>query len=335
MATPTVTTRASTVPLRGGESLVLCTGPLYHAAPFAYNLAQPLHRGVGSVLMDKWEPEETLQLIARHRITHTHMVATMFHRLLALPDAIKARHDISSLRYVLHGAAPTPVHVKQGMLDWFGPIIHEYYAGTEGGGTFATAEEWLAKPGTVGRPAPGRSVEILDDAGNPLDRGEVGRVFFSAPESGGFEYYKDPDKTRAAYLEGRFTLGDHGYLDEDGYLFLTGRTSELIISGGVNIYPAEIDAVLLMHPGVADVATVGVPNDEWGEEVKAVVVPAPGAMAGAVLERELIAFCRERLAHFKCPRSVDFVGDLPRSDAGKVYRGRVRAPYWEGLGREM
>jgi long-chain acyl-CoA synthetase len=332
---PTVVMRGVTAPMKSGESVALCTGPLYHAAPFAYNLAQPLHRGVGTVLMDRWDAEQTLRLVERHRVTHTHMVATMFHRMLALPDEVRRGYDLSSLQLVIHGAAPTPVHVKQAMMEWIGPVLFEYYAGTEGGGTSISAEDWLARPGSVGRPIQGRVLEILDDEGRALPPGEVGRVFFHAPEAGGFEYYKDPEKTASAYDGNRFTLGDHGYVDEEGYLFLTGRTSEVIISGGVNIYPAEVDAVLLMHPDVVDAAAVGVPNDEFGEEVKAVVVPSPARRGDAGLEQELIAFCREHLAHFKCPRSVDFVAELPRSDAGKIYRRRVREPYWRGLGREM
>jgi long-chain acyl-CoA synthetase len=319
----------------GGESVSLCTGPLYHSAPFAYNLVGPLHRGVTMVLMDKWDPEETLRLIATHRVSHTHLVATMFHRLLALGPERRASYDISSLRYVLHGAAPTPVHVKRAILEWFGPIVYEYYAGTEGGGCAITPEEWLKKPGSVGKPTMGRTLEILDDDGRVLPQGQVGRVFFSVPEAGGFEYFGDPEKTQAAYHGNRFTLGDRGYVDEDGYLFLTGRTSEVIISGGVNIYPAEIDAALLMHPAVADVAAIGVPNEEFGEEVKAVVLLAEGREASPALEQELIAFCRENLAHFKCPRSVDFVQELPRNDAGKVLRRVVRKPYWDALGREI
>jgi long-chain acyl-CoA synthetase len=287
------------------------------------------------VLMDKWDPEDTLRLIERHRVTHTHLVATMFHRLLALGPELRARHDLSSLRYVLHGAAPTPVHVKRAILEWLGPIVYEYYAGTEGGGTAITPEEWLQKPGSVGKPTAGRTLEILDDAGNSVPAGGIGRVFFSIPEGGAFEYFGDPDKTRAAYHGSRFTLGDHGYVDEDGYLFLTGRTSEVIISGGVNIYPAEIDAALLMHAAVADVAVVGAPNEEFGEEVKAVVMLVAGQVASPALEQELIAFCRARLAHFKCPRSVDFAADLPRSDAGKVQRRLVRKRYWQDLGREL
>jgi long-chain acyl-CoA synthetase len=315
-------------PMIRGESLVLCTGPLYHAAPLQTNLIVPLARGIGVVLMDRWDAEETLRLIEAHRITHTHMVATMFHRLLALPPATKQRYDLSSLRYILHGAAPTPVHVKQAMMDWLGPVLFEYYAGTEGGGTFITPGQWLQKPGSVGPPNPGRVVEILDDDGRSLPPGQVGSVYFSRPEQGDFEYFKAPEKTASAYRGDRFTLGDYGYLDEDGYLFLTGRSSETIISAGVNIYPAEVDAVLLMHPAVADAATVGVPHEERGEEVKAVVQLQPGFEPGEALGRELIAFCREHLAHFKCPRTVDWDPALPRGEAGKIQRYAVRARSW-------
>jgi long-chain acyl-CoA synthetase len=315
-------------PMVRGESVVLCTGPLYHAAPLQTNLIVPFARGVGVVLMDRWDAEETLRLIEQHRVTHTHMVATMFHRLLALPDEVKRRYDLSSLVYVLHGAAPTPVHVKQSMMDWLGPKLFEYYAATEGGGTFITPGQWLEKPGSVGPPNPGRIVEILDDDGNALPTGQVGTVYFNRPDQGDFEYFKAPEKTASAYHGDRFTLGDHGYLDEDGYLFLTGRTSETIISAGVNIYPAEVDAALLMHPAVADAATVGIPNDERGEEVRAVVQLAPGYAAGDELAEELISFCRERLAHFKCPRGVDFDPDLPRGEAGKIQRHKVRTRYW-------
>jgi long-chain acyl-CoA synthetase len=334
-AAPAISATTSMLHWTPGESMSLCTGPLYHAAPLAFSMGLPLFHGVGILLMDRWDPEETLRLIARHKVTHTHMVATMFHRLLSLPQAIKDRYDLSSMRFLIHGAAPTPAHVKQAMMDWLGPIIYEYYAGTEGGGTAITPQEWLAKPGSVGRAMPGRRIHILDECGGELPAGAVGNVFFDVPDSGGFEYFKDPEKTRSAYRGDRFTLGDQGYLDEDGFLFLTGRTSEVIISGGVNIYPAEVDAVLLMHPAVADVASVGVPNEEYGEEVKAALVLKVGWQASDALAQELIAFCRTRLAQFKCPRSVDFVETVPRSEAGKIYRGRVRERYWQGRQRAI
>lgn len=314
---------------------MLCTGPLYHAAPLAFNLAAPLAASIGTVLMDRWDAAEALRLIEKHRITHTHMVATMFHRLLALPDDVKARHDLSSLRVLLHGAAPTPTHVKKSLIDWLGPIVYEYYAATEGGGTFITSEEWLLRPGSVGRPVDEGNLSVRDDEGRPLPTDSVGTIWFRAPPVGRFEYFGDEKKTQSSYDGDWFTMRDMGYQDEAGYVFLTGRTSELIISGGVNIYPAEIDAVLLMHPSVADAAAVGVPNEEFGEEVRAVVQLAPGSAASEALARELMEHCRERLAHFKCPRGVDFDPALPRSEAGKVQRRVIRERYWQGLGRQI
>jgi long-chain acyl-CoA synthetase len=318
-----------------GDDLCLCTGPLYHAAPLAFNLALPLNAGVGVALMDGWDAEETLRLVDRHRITHTHMVATMFHRLLALPDAIRTRYDLSSLRYVIHGAAPTPIQVKRKLIEWLGPVVWEYYAATEGGGTFIDSKTWLRKPGSVGRPAPGNKIEIRDEQGEQLPPGEVGRVFFKAPEVGRFRYFKDGAQTASAYQGDYFTLKDMGYFDDDGYLFLTGRTAEVIISGGVNIYPAEVDAALLEHPAVQDVATVGVPNEEWGEEVRAVVQVAPGHRPDHALADALVQHCRARLAHYKCPRTVDFVDELPRADTGKIYRRRVRDLYWRDSSRSI
>jgi len=313
----------------------LCTGPLYHAAPLAFNLAGPLAAGLGVVLMEKFDAEDTLRTVERTRATHTHMVATMFHRLLALPDDVKAKYDISSLRVILHGAAPTPPHVKKAMMDWLGPILHEYYAATEGGGTFIFADEWLRKPGSVGRPADSGTLEIRDDSGRAVTPGSVGTVWFRAPARGRFEYWKDAQKTSSSYDGDWFTMRDMGYQDEDGYVFLTGRTAELIISGGVNIYPAEIDAVLLMHPAVQDAAAIGVPNEEFGEEVKAVVQLAEGVEPSESLAREILDHCRARLAHFKCPRSIDFDSALPRSDAGKVQRRALRDRYWQALGRQI
>lgn len=321
---------------RPGEDRCLCTGPAYHAAPLAFNVLAPIAAGVGIVLMDKWDAEETLQLVERHRITHTHMVATMFHRLLALPEAVRTRHDVSSLRYVLHGAAPTPVHVKRAMIDWLGPVLFEYYAATEGGGNyFITSEEWLRKPGSVGHSPTPEYTRILDDEGAQVPRGEVGTLYFEAPEVGAFEYFKAPEKTRESYRDGYFTLGDMGYLDDDGYLFLTGRSAETIISGGVNIYPQEIDAELLRHPAVADVCTIGVPNDEWGEEVKAVVLPAADVVADDALRETLMAFARDVLPSYKRPRSIDFAESLPRMESGKILRRLVREPYWADRERQI
>jgi len=308
----------------------LVTGPAYHAAPLLIDIIQPLWSGVGIVMMDKWDAEETLRLIDEHKITHTHMVATMFHRMLQLPDEVKSKYDLSSMRFLIHGAAPCPVHVKQAMIEWFGPIIWEYYAATEGGGGFLVgSEEWLTKPGTVGCPGPEFDNKILDDDGNPVEVGEVGTIYMRAPDTGRFEYYKDEAKTGSSYRGEYFTLGDMGYFDADGYLFLTGRSAELIISGGVNIYPQEIDSEIMKHPAVSDVCTIGAPNDEWGEEVKSVISLVDGVKPSDTLTAELIDWARERLANFKCPRSIDYVDELPRSAAGKIQRRVVRAPYWD------
>ena len=312
----------------GENERSLCTGPLYHAAPLTISLTAPLAAGSGVVLMDGWSPEETLQLVDEYRISTTHLVPTMFHRLLALPDDVKQRYDISSLRLVVHGAAPCPVAVKQGMIEWFGPIVEEYYAATEGGGTYVTAKEWLERPGTVGKAGAGQEVVVRDADGNDVPPETVGMVWLRRSKDEPFEYHRDAEKTANIHDGDFFTLGDMGWMDSDGYLFLSGRTAELIISGGVNIYPAEIDAVLLEHEAVSDAACVGIPDEEWGEAVKAVVELRDGFVASTELERELIDFTRARLAHFKCPRSVDFVDDLPRFETGKIYRRLVRDRYW-------
>jgi len=319
-----------------GTDRCLCTGPAYHAAPLAFNVTAPLNAGVGIVMMDKWDPEETLRLVERYRITHTHMVATMFHRLLQLPDDVRTAYDLSSLKVVLHGAAPCPVHVKQAMIEWLGPVIYEYYAATEGGNNyFIDSPTWLQKRGSVGRTPTPENTRILDDDGREVAVGETGTIYFRAPDVGRFEYFKAPEKTDSSYRGDWFTLGDMGYLDADGFLFLTGRNAETIISGGVNIYPQEIDSVLLQHAAVQDVCTVGVPNEEWGEEVKSVVQVRADRAADAALAAELLEFARAHLPGFKTPRSIDFVADLPRLPSGKIQRRLVREPYWKGRDRQI
>jgi long-chain acyl-CoA synthetase len=234
------------------------------------------------------------------------------------------------MRLIIHGAAPCPVHVKRSIIEWFGPIVWEYYAATEGGGGFIVgSEEWLKKPGTVGRPGPEFDNRILDDDGNEVPPGTVGTIYMRAPAQGRFQYFKDGKKTASSYRGEHFTLGDMGYFDEDGYLFLTGRSAELIISGGVNIYPQEVDNELLKHPAVLDACTIGVPNEEWGEEVKSVVQLRPGYEPSQALTDELMAWARDRLAHFQCPRSIDYSTDLPRLPSGKIQRRQVRQPYWK------
>jgi long-chain acyl-CoA synthetase len=326
VATTRLTSTMSYVP---GEDLHLCTGPLYHAAPLAFSMSLPLASGVGIVLMDDWDAEETLRLVEEHGITHTHMVPTMFVRLLKLPESVRECYDTTTLRNVLHGAAPCPANVKQALIDWLGPIVYEYYAATEGTGTVVDPESWLAHPGTVGLVEPPDHIKIASEDGNELPRGEVGLVFIRAPDVGRFQYYKDADKTSSAYRGEYFTLGDVGYMDDDNYLYLTDRSANLVISGGVNIYPAEVDAVLVEHPAVRDVATIGVPDAEWGESVKAVVELQEGVEPTPELAQELLDFTRERLAHYKCPRTLDFVDTLPREDTGKIFKRKLRDQYRE------
>lgn len=328
--TPLNAKLAETAQFRPGEDMALVTGPLYHAAPLALNLNFPLNAGVGCVLMDKWDAEDTLRLVEKHRITHTHVVPTMLHRMLSLAPELRQKYDYSSLRWVLHGAAPCPAHVKECSIEWLGPILFEYYAATEGGGIFVDSREWLQKKGTVGKPLPGVVMKVVDEEGSALGPDQVGTIYFQAPAQGRFEYFKAPEKTEGAYRGDYFTMGDMGYLDADGFLFLTGRSAEVIISGGVNIYPAEIDEEMLKHPAVYDVAVVGVPNEEWGEEIKAVVQLNEGVEPGDALKAELLAFAAERLPGYKRPRSVDFTDDLPRMPSGKIVRRSVRDRYWQG-----
>ncbi|MGY6654402.1 acyl-CoA synthetase [Amycolatopsis sp. TRM77291] len=306
----------------------LCGSPLYHTAVLNF-VAISLQLGHTAVLMDRWDAEDMLRLIERHRVTHSHMVPTQFRRLLALPDDVRAAYDLSSLRVMIHGAAPCPLEVKRRMLDWWGPVVTEYYAATEGGGTAISGEEWLRKPGSVGLPWPGSTIKILDDEGAELPAGETGTVYMKMGDSK-FEYHKDRAKTDKARVGDLFTLGDVGHLDEDGYLFLHDRKADLIISGGVNIYPAEIEGELVMHPKIADVAVFGVPHEDWGEAIKAVVEPADGVEPSEELTAEILEYAASRLAKFKLPRSVDYLPELPRDPNGKLYKRKLRDPYWEG-----
>lgn len=306
------------------DTVYLSPAPLYHAAPLRMTIAV-IGLGGTAVVMSKFDPEKALALIERYQITHSQWVPTMFIRMLDLPNEMRARYDVSSMRCAIHAAAPCPVHVKRAMIDWWGPVIEEYYASTEGAGVcVVNSEEWLAHPGTVGRAVRG-ALHITDDNADDLPVGEVGDVYFETEAK--FEYLNDPGKTASiTNKHGWITLGDVGYMDGDGYLYLTDRKSFMIISGGVNIYPQETENVLLTHPNVADVAVIGVPNSEMGEEVKAVVVLRDAAVASA---EDLIAFCRQSLSPVKCPRSVDFIDALPRSDTGKLLKAKLKDAYWK------
>lgn len=311
------------------DMVYLSPAPLYHAAPLIYVL-RTLESGGGVVIMKKFDAAEALHAIQRYRVTHSQWVPTMFIRLLALPDEVKARFDLSSLRCAIHAAAPCPQDVKRRMIDWWGPVICEYYAGSEGVGTTALdSAEWLAHPGSVGRAIIG-TVHIVDDEGRELGPHQGGRIFFSG---GGpaFEYHNDADKTEQSRdALGRVTYGDLGHVDEEGYLYISGRRTDLILSGGVNIYPQEIENVLAAHPSIADVAVIGVRNAEFGEEVKAVVELPPGEQGSAALAGDIMAFCRARLSRLKCPRSVDFVASLPRMENGKLLKRLLRDRYEQG-----
>ncbi|MCW2651898.1 MAG: long-chain acyl-CoA synthetase [Mycobacterium sp.] len=302
----------------------ICGSPLYHTAVLNFS-AISVQLGHKVVLMDTWDAEEMLRLIEQHRVTHSHMVPTQFRRLLALPEDVRAKYDVSSLRNMVHGAAPCPPEVKRRMLAWWGPVVTEYYAATEGGGTTITAQERLQRPGSVGRAWPYSVVKVLDDDGNELAPGGPGTVYMQMAGSS-FTYHNDEKKTAESRAGGLFTVGDVGYLDEDGYLFLQDRKSNMIISGGVNVYPAEIENELIMHPKVADVAVLGVPDHDWGEQIKAVVQPADGVVGDDAVTAELLDYARRRLAKFKLPRSIDYIAEMPRDPNGKLYKTHTARP---------
>ena len=311
----------------------LCCSPLYHTAVLNFATI-PIQLGHPVVLMDHFEPEGLLALVERHRVTHTHMVPTQFRRLLALPRPVRDRYDTSSLRNVIHSAAPCPPDVKRQMIEWWGPVVTEYYAASEGGGTAITARDWLTHPGSVGTACLGTEVRVLDENGEDVPPGQTGLVYLRMGTSA-FDYHHDEEKTRASRARGMFTVGDLGYLDADGYLYLCDRQSDVIISGGVNVYPAEIEAALSGHPAVADAAVFGIPHDDWGEEIKAVVQPAPDAEPGPDLTADLLAHLAGRVAKFKLPHTIDYVAELPRDPNGKLYKRRLRDPYWTGRDRSI
>jgi long-chain acyl-CoA synthetase len=303
------------------------TGPMYHSAPNAYGmLASRL--GVNLILEPRFDPEQLLQMIEKHLITHIHMVPIMFNRLLRLPEDVKRKYDLSSLEFVVHAAAPCPAPVKKAMIEWWGPVIFEYYGATETGGVvFCNSEEWLAHPGTVGKALPGADVRVIDAQGNSVPTGEIGEVVAKFPAIADFTYHKDHAKRLASEKAGLIAPGDVGYLDADGFLYLCDRAKDMIISGGVNIYPAEIEAVLHRMPGVADCAVFGIPDDEYGEAVHAIIQLQPGASLG---EADVRSYLRGQLSGFKVPKTVDFQSELPREDSGKIFKRKLREPFWAG-----
>ena len=319
--------------LKPGDEVHLVTGPLYHSAPGGFGTAS-LHMGHALVLMDKWDAERTLYLTDKYKVSVSHMVPTMFQRMLRLPEKVRNKYDLSSLKVIIHGAAPISIETKRAIIDWWGPVLYEYYGATEGGGALINSHDWLKKPGSLGKPFPGATLKILDDEGNELGPNEVGHVYM-ASMIGSFEYYNAPEKTRESFQGDLFTVGDIGYLDEEGWLYLCDRAKDMIISGGVNIYPAEIEKVLVEHPKVADVAVFGIPNDDWGEEVKAVVQPAVGVQGSDALTEELLNYCKDKLAKYKWPRSIDYMDELPRLDTGKLYKRYLRDQYWKGHDRKI
>lgn len=308
------------------DMVYLSPAPLYHAAPLRFNMATLLFGGT-CVVMEEFNEEHAISLIEKYQITHSQWVPTMFVKMLKLPETVRKKYDTSSLKVAIHAAAPCPIQIKEQMIDWWGPVIHEYYAGSEGNGFCAiNSQEWLSHRGSVGRAIMG-VIHICDDEGEEVPVGEAGTIYFA--DGPVFEYHNDPDKTKeSTHTKGWTTLGDVGRVDEEGFLYLTDRKAFMIISGGVNIYPQEAENRLIMHPKVADVAVFGVPNEDFGEEVKGVVQPMDWADVGPEFEAELLAFCQQELTKIKCPRSIDFNRELPRHPTGKMYKRLLRDRYW-------
>jgi long-chain acyl-CoA synthetase len=312
--------------------VTVVTGPMYHSAPNAYGLASGRLGGT-VILQARFDPEQLLQLIERYRVTHLHMVPIMFNRLLKLPDAVKAKYDLSSLRFVVHAAAPCPAPTKRAMIEWWGPVINEYYGATETGiVVFCDSEQWLSHPGTVGKTIPESEVRVIDADGNSLPPREVGEVVARTKALADFTYHGDDQKRRDSEKVGLIAPGDIGYFDEDGFLYLCDRAKDMIISGGVNIYPAEIEAELMKMPGVADCGVFGIPDEEYGEAVCAAVQAAPGV---ELSQSEVRDFLRGHMAGYKVPKRVDFHAELPREDSGKIFKRKLREPFWAGLDRRI
>ncbi len=309
-----------------GDSVYLSPAPLYHSAPLAFNMGF-MREGATCVIMEHFDAEAALACIEKYHITHSQWVPTMFVRMTKLPREVREKYDVSSLQIAIHAAAPCPIEVKEQMINWWGPVLHEYYAGTEANGFVAiNSEDWLTHKGSVGRSI-NAELHILGEDGREVPQGEVGVIYFAGGPT--FEYHNDPEKTSdSRNPEGWSTLGDVGYVDSEGYLYLTDRKSYMIISGGVNIYPQEAENVIILHPDVADVAVFGVPNEEFGEEVKAVVQPIEMNRAGPEFEEELIDYCRQHISHIKTPRSIDFMEELPRHPTGKLYKRLLKDKYW-------
>lgn len=308
--------------------------PLYHTAVLVW-ASNSLHLGHSVVMMEKWDAEGMLYLIDKYKVTTSHMVPTQFVRALKLPAEIREKYDCSSTRHMIHAAAPCPIEIKRAMIEWWGPSIYEYYAATEGGGTLVTPQEWLQYPGTVGKAWANAEVKIFDDNGKELPAGEVGTIYMLLSENMRFEYKGDKAKTEKERLGNYFTVGDVGYLNEEGYLFLSDRKIDMIISGGANIYPAEIENELILHEKVADCTVFGIPNADWGEEIKAVVQPVSGVNGDDTLTDEILSYLASRIAKMKLPRSIDYMDELPRDPNGKLYKRRLRDPYWEGQQRQV